>query len=84
MKFPEAVRDGVGTALSVAQFGGKHPAAKPWTGEGPGVLDVVEDRIAPCALSGSLVQSMFCIVSKRSRTTVSEHPSLMSNWSHGD
>jgi phage-related protein len=27
----------------VAQFGGKHPAAKPWKGEGPGVLEVVED-----------------------------------------
>ena len=26
----------------MAQFGGKHPAAKPWKGEGPGVLVVVE------------------------------------------
>lgn len=24
LKFPEAVKDGIGTALSVAQFGGKH------------------------------------------------------------
>ena len=29
LAFPEAVKDNVGTALSVAQFGGKHPAAKP-------------------------------------------------------
>jgi phage-related protein len=43
LKFPEAVKDGVGIALSVAQFGGKHPRAKPWKGEGPGVLEVVED-----------------------------------------
>lgn len=41
--FPERVKDRIGVALSVAQFGGKHPAAKPWKGEGPGVLEVVED-----------------------------------------
>jgi phage-related protein len=40
--FPE-VQDELGSALSVAQFGGKHPKAKPWKGEGPGVLEVVED-----------------------------------------
>jgi phage-related protein len=32
-----------GAALSVAQFGSKHPAAKPWKGQGPGVLEVVND-----------------------------------------
>ncbi len=42
-QFPEPVKDSIGVALSVAQFGGKHPAAKPWRGEGPGVLEVVED-----------------------------------------
>ena len=42
-QFPEPVKDAIGVALSVAQFGGKHPAAKPWKGEGPGVLEVVED-----------------------------------------
>jgi phage-related protein len=42
--FPEAVKDSFGAALSVAQFGGKHPAAKPWKGEGSGVLEVVEDH----------------------------------------
>jgi phage-related protein len=41
--FPEAVQDQVGLALSVAQFGGKHPKAKPWKGVGSGVLEVVED-----------------------------------------
>ena len=44
LEFPEPVKDAVGTALSVAQFGGKHPAAKPWKGEGAGVLEVVEDH----------------------------------------
>ena len=34
----------MGTALSVAQFGGKHPSAKPWRGEGAGVFEVVEDH----------------------------------------
>jgi phage-related protein len=36
----------MGTALSVAQFGGKHPSAKPWRGEGPGVFELVEDHRA--------------------------------------
>src|SRR2546426_1789346 len=44
LAFPEAVKDDIGTALSVAQFGGKHPHAKPWRGEGPGVFEVVEDH----------------------------------------
>jgi phage-related protein len=46
LAFPEAVKDEIGTALSVAQFGGKHPHAKPWKGEGPGVFEVVEDHRA--------------------------------------
>jgi phage-related protein len=41
--FPEAVQDHVGFALSLAQFGGKHPHAKPWKGDGSGVLEVVDD-----------------------------------------
>jgi phage-related protein len=44
LAFPEPVQDEMGIALSVAQFGGKHPAAKPWKGEGPGVFEVVEDH----------------------------------------
>ena len=44
LRFPEAVKDGIGTALSVAQFGRKHPAAKPWKGAGSGVLEIVEDH----------------------------------------
>ncbi|MEO5936673.1 MAG: type II toxin-antitoxin system RelE/ParE family toxin [Terriglobales bacterium] len=44
MGFPNEVQDSVGFALSVAQFGGKHSAVKPWKGEGPGVFETVEDR----------------------------------------
>jgi phage-related protein len=44
LEFPEAVKDEIGTALSVAQFGGKHPKAKPWKGERPGVLEIVADH----------------------------------------
>jgi len=44
LAFPEAVKDEIGTALSVAKFGGKHPHAKPWKGERPGVFEVVEDH----------------------------------------
>ena len=33
----------MGYAFSAAQFGGKHLAAKPWKGEGPGVFEIVED-----------------------------------------
>jgi phage-related protein len=42
-RFPEQVQDEVGNALGVAQFGGKHPSAKPWKGQGPGVLEIVEE-----------------------------------------
>lgn len=33
----------MGYALGLAQLGGKHPKAKPWKGEGPGVFEIVED-----------------------------------------
>ncbi|HEX3891846.1 MAG TPA: type II toxin-antitoxin system RelE/ParE family toxin [Terracidiphilus sp.] len=42
-RFPSDVQRSVGFALSAAQYGGKHPAAKPWKGEGPGILEVVKD-----------------------------------------
>src|SRR5271154_1111817 len=44
LTFPEVVKNELGSALSVAQFGGKHPRAKPWRGEGPGILEVVENH----------------------------------------
>ena len=44
LAFPESVKDHIGTALSLAQFGGQHPAAKLWKGQGSGVFEVVEDH----------------------------------------
>ncbi len=40
---PDPVVHEIGVALSVAQHGGKHPAAKPWSGAGPGILEIVSD-----------------------------------------
>jgi len=40
---PEPAIRAIGVALGVAQYGGKYRSAKPWKGEGPGVLEVVED-----------------------------------------
>jgi phage-related protein len=42
--FPEPVKDEMGNALGLAQFGGKHLSAKPWKGQGPGVFELVEDH----------------------------------------
>jgi phage-related protein len=42
LEFPADVVNEVGYALGVAQLGGKHPAAKPWKGEGAGVFELVE------------------------------------------
>jgi phage-related protein len=33
-----------GDALGLAQFGAKHPSAKRWKGQGPGVFELVEDH----------------------------------------
>ena len=42
--FPRHVQHEIGVALTVAQFGGKHPSAKPLRGFGGAqVLEVVED-----------------------------------------
>jgi phage-related protein len=43
LRFPLAVQREMGNALGLAQFGGKHPRAKPWKGEGPGVFEAGED-----------------------------------------
>ena len=34
----------MGNALGLAQFGGKHPSAKPWKRRGPGVFELVENH----------------------------------------
>ena len=55
MEFPEPVRREIGNALGVAQFGGKHPAAKPWKGEGPGIFEIVED------FDGDTYRAIYCV-----------------------
>lgn len=40
--FPEPVQDEIGHALSLAQFGETAECTKPWHGDGPGILEVVE------------------------------------------
>ena len=44
LAFPGPLRNEMGNALGLAQFGGKHPSAKPWKGQGPGVFELVEDH----------------------------------------
>ena len=43
LAFPDPVIDVMGMALSAAQFGGKHPFAYPWKGQGAGVFEIVRD-----------------------------------------
>jgi phage-related protein len=44
LAFPIEVQDDMGYALGLAQLGTRHPKAKPWKGEGPGVFEIVEDH----------------------------------------
>src|SRR3989337_859110 len=44
LSFPAAVKEDMGNALGIAQFGGTSPTAKPWKGLGPGVLEIVESN----------------------------------------
>lgn len=44
LEFPAAVKDDMGNALGIAQFGGMASIAKPWKGLGPGVLELVESH----------------------------------------
>lgn len=44
LAFPDAMKDDMGNALGIAQFGGTAPTAKPWKGLGPGVLEIVDSH----------------------------------------
>ena len=44
LAFPDPVKDEMGNALGLAQFGGKHPSAKPWKGLGAGLFEIVENH----------------------------------------
>ncbi len=71
MEFPVAVKDEIGIALSVAQFGGKPPKAKPWKGEGPGILEIVADHggdtYRAVYTANSSMRFTCCMRSRRSR-----------------
>lgn len=43
LAMPRPVVREIGMALGVAQRGNKPPSAKPWKGEGPGVMEIVSD-----------------------------------------
>lgn len=43
--FPQEVQADMGYALGLAQLGVKHPHAKFWKGEGPGIFEVAEDHM---------------------------------------
>ena len=45
LAFPVEVQDQMGYALGLAQLGAKHPRAKPWKGDGPGVFEIVENHV---------------------------------------
>jgi len=53
---PDSVVRQMGAALSVAQYGGKHPDAKPWKGLGPGVFEVVSDYKTDTFRAGDVVR----------------------------
>ena len=44
LSFPATVKDDMGNALGIAQFGGTAPNVKPWKGLGSGVLEIVESH----------------------------------------
>jgi phage-related protein len=53
---PDSVVRQMGAALSVAQYGGKHPDAKHWKGLGPGVFEVVSDYKTDTFRAGYVVR----------------------------
>jgi phage-related protein len=85
LSFPAAVKEDMGNALGIAQFGGTAPTAKPWKGLGPGVLEVVESH------DGNAYRAVYtvrfekavyvCTRSRRSRRLVFERRSGMLNSS---
>jgi phage-related protein len=42
VEFPRQVKQDIGLAMMVAQYGGKAESAKPWKGLGSGVMEVVD------------------------------------------
>ena len=63
---PDPVVRQIGAALSVAQYGGKHPDAKPGKGLGPGVFEVVSDYKTDTFRAGYVVRFEQAIYQKKS------------------
>ena len=58
LNFPGVIRTEMATALEVARLGAKHPAAKPWHGQGAGVFEV--------AINGKeAFRTVYCVKFKR-------------------
>ena len=81
LSFPAAVKEDMGNALGIAQFGGTAPTAKPWKGLGPGVLEIVESHDGNAYRAVYTVRfdgpSTCCTPSRRSRRPVYERRSGM-------
>jgi phage-related protein len=88
LSFPAAVKEDMGNALGIAQFGGTAPTAKPWKGLGSGVLEVVEshDRNAYRAVYTVRFERAVYVLqrSRRSRHPAFGQPSGMSSSSLSD
>ncbi len=60
--------------MSAAQYGGKHPSAKPWKGEGPGTLEIARD------FAGDTYRAIYTV---RFRCAVYELHVFQKKSSHG-
>ena len=72
LAMPDPVVRQIGAALSVAQYGGKHPDAEPWKGLGPGVFEVVcnGNRVTPFECSSDRRSERRSEDSMRSRRAI--------------
>jgi phage-related protein len=78
LAFPAVVKDEMGAALGVAQFGGKHPSAKPWKGLGSGVFELVESHV------GNAYRVVYVVRFRRNLRVGSGRRRWMSNLSRSD
>jgi phage-related protein len=83
--FPASVKDDMGNALGIAQFGGTAPTAKPWKGLGPSVLEIVESHDGNAYRAVYTVRFEKAVTSsmrsRRSRHRASGPPSERLIWS---
>ena len=70
LAFPTEVQDDMGYALGLAQLGAKHPSAKPWKGEGPGIFEIVEDYRAVYTVRFAAVVYVLHAFQKKSKSGI--------------